>query len=302
MDHSESRVRLFLFRLIPTIMVVSFIAWCSSGGRERKEVEPIRAELMELFMSEGLIDNPTSSKSLADIAKKNPQSTMNRLLYTAAPTASLAALQWIINNGADPKNVGTVKDRTLLQQVAKVPRFDRLDYFLSLGLDPMERSRDGLTLLHIAAEGGLDEKVLKLLLGKGLDLNATTPDGATAMHFASVKSIPVLVSVGMPVDALDASQRTALHYAASKGNNEIAAELIRNNASVFVQDKKGRTPLHLATMSRSNTVVDTLLAAGAPRTLRDIDGNTPRDVYQDSLRNRNRNDYRGSSGNLLDKL
>lgn len=299
MDEERSRLRLFLFRLIPTVLLASLVGWCSSGNRARQEAEPIRTELAELFQSEGLIDTPINAGSLSDAAKKLGQPGLNRLLYAAAPAASLDALKWLVKNGADPKNVGTLKDLTLLQQVAKVPRYDRLEYFLALGLDPTELGRDGRNLLHVAAAGGMDERVLKLLLDKGLRLDSTTPSGASAMHFASVKSIPVLVSAGLKIDSVDEDQKTALHHAASRGASEIATELIRSNASVFAADKRGRTPLHLASMARASPVIDALLAAGAPRTARDADGNTPRDLYKETLRGRSRH---GSGNDILDKL
>lgn len=291
MDDDRSRLRLFLFRLIPALLVVSLVGWCSYQGNKRKELEPVRTEITDLMMTEGLVDSP-SPGNLADVAKRAGQPAMNRLLYNAAPTATLEAIRWIIRNGADPKNVGMQKDRTLLQQAAKTPRFEKLDFFLGLGLDPLERSRDGRSVLHFAAEGGLDERTIALLQSKGIALDDRTPTGAAALHFASVKSIPVLVQAGQPVNVTDSDGRTPLHAAARAGRLDVVNELLRSGASVFAADNKGRTPLHLAVLGRSTEVVDALLAAGAPRTVRDQDGNTPRDTYQDSMRNRNRNDYR----------
>ena len=47
---SEDRSsRLFLFRIIPLLMLVSFVAWCSSGNRTRGESLPMRTELLELL-------------------------------------------------------------------------------------------------------------------------------------------------------------------------------------------------------------------------------------------------------------
>lgn len=290
MNDAQTKSRLFLFRMIPLLMLVSFIGWCSTSNRDRKQLEPIRTELIQIFMEEGLIDGPAHNLVLADVAKKVGQPGMNRVLYAAAPTAGLDALKWLIQHGADPKNVGTMQNTTLLQQAAKNPKFDRLEYFLSLDLDPLETSRDGRTLLHIAAEGGLDERMLTLLRSKGLKLTDTTPNGSSALHFASVKSIPVLIAAGMNVDTPDASQRTALHYAALNGKGEVVTELLRANASVFAQDNKGQTPLHLASLKHADPVIESLLAAGAPRTLRDAQGNTPKDLYQQANHRERRTD------------
>ena len=46
--------------------------------------------------------------------------------------------------------------------------------------------------------------------------------------------------------AFDDSGQTALHIAATKGNPEIVAYLIRNAAMLNPDDNDGRTPLHYA--------------------------------------------------------
>lgn len=300
MKSSGSRVTSYLLRLIGVILIVGGMAWFVSDEHEPKEGDLVRAELMSLFLEEGLITTPTTVSALSDLAKKTPKATLNRLLYTAAPTASLQALQWLVKHGADPKDIAMVTDRPLLQRVAKVSGADRLEYFLGFDLDPMELSPDGLTLLHVAAEGGLDAKVLKLLLSNGLNLNSATVAGATALHYANLKSVSVLVGAGLSVNAVDRARRTALHYAASKGQNDVVTELIRNGASVFVQDQWGRTPLHLAALSHSSPAIDTLVALGSHRGTKDIEGNTPKDVYLNSLRKGNVVEI--GNPNILSKL
>jgi ankyrin repeat protein len=204
---------------------------------------------------------------------------MNRLLYEAAPGASVEVLKWLVNHGAVPSNVGAMTDLPLLHRAAQSPRYDRLEYLLSFGLDPLERSREGLTLLHVAARGGLDERVLQLLTSHGLKVGDASKTGLRPIHLASVKSIPVLIAAGADINAKDEDGRTALHRAAREGRNDVVAELIRNNASVHSTDNRGRTPLHLAAMATgADAVIETLLAAGAMKSTRDNDGMTARDL------------------------
>ncbi len=284
--NEEHKFRQYLFRLIPVLMLVSLLAWCSSSNQTLQENLPVKTELIDLMQQNGLIDSPMEKEPLAKVAKRAGVPAMNRLLYDAAPTASLDALKWIVQNGADPKNVGALQEQTLLQRVAKLPRAERLEYFLSLGLDPLERTPDGKTLLHIAAAGGVEERALSLLTAKGLKLTDTTRGGQQPIHFVNVKSLPVLVAAGAEVDAKDAELRTPLHWAAADGNNELVTALLRLNASVFSVDNKGRTPLHLAILGRFDNVKQTLIAAGAPQTVRDQDGNTPADLEQSTPRGR----------------
>lgn len=280
---------LYILRLVPALMLVCFVAWCSSSNRVRQNNFPVLTELKELFMQQGLIDGP-GNVDLADVAKKIGEPGMNKLLYEAAGGLSLDAVKWLVKNGADPRNVGALQDLTLLQKAAKAPRFERIEYFLGFGLDPMQRSRDGVTVLQIASQAGIDQRTLALLTSKGLKVSDTDAMGRQAIHYAAVKSIPVLTAAGADVNAVDSEGRTALHYAAREGQNAVAAELLNNGASVFIQDKRGRTALHLAaTNHNGEATIDTLLAAGAPKTVRDNDGKTARDVATETRENRRGN-------------
>ena len=294
-EEKNTRTRLWL-KIVPLLILISLFGWCSSNGRKAAQLGPLKTELRSLFMEQGLVDGNNERTSLADVARALGESGMNELLYEAASSGSLDALKWLVANGADPKNVGAQKDLTLLQRTALRPRADRLAFMLGFGLDPLERSRDGRSVMHVAAQGGLDAAALQLLVSKGLTVRDADSAGRLPMHFASLKSIPVLVAGGAEIDATDDSGMTALHQAAKEGRNDAVTELLRNSASVFAKDKKGRTPLHYAAMSQhGDAVIDTLLAAGAPVTARDNDGLTPKDLGLDSRENAR---YRSA----LDKL
>lgn len=291
----NNSIRLW-FKIVPLLLIVSLFGWCSSNGRKAAQLAPVRVELQNLFMEQGLAGGNDKSTSLADMAKTLGEPALNDLLYEAASSVSLEALKWLVAHGADPKNVGARKNLTLLQVTARLPRLDRLEYMLGFGLDPLERCSDGRGVLHLAAQGGLDAQVLKLLESKGLKVTDTDHAGRTPMHFASLKSVPVLVAAGADIDAPDNMGMSALHQAAKEGRNDAVTELLRNSASVFAKDKKGRMPLHYAAMARGgDAVIEALLAAGAPVTARDDEGLTPKDLALESREN-------SRYGSALDKL
>ncbi|MFT3817146.1 MAG: ankyrin repeat domain-containing protein [Rubrivivax sp.] len=268
-----------LTRFLPLLLVVLFVAWCSSSQQQKRERGPQKVELTELFLRQGLIASGSlRDGELTEAARKAGRSGMNQLLYAAAPDASIEALQWIVDHGADPAAVGAPEGVPLLHKAAQKPAYARLEFFLGLRLDPLQRGPGGNSLLHAAASGGLDERTLQLLLGKGLKLDEANGAGQLPIHLAGVKSLDVLVRAGAEVDAVDGLGRTALHQAAAERRAELVVELLRLGASVFKTDAKGRTPLHLAALARSEPVVDALLAAGAPRSARDADGQTARDL------------------------
>lgn len=295
MSEPKSSARIWI-RAVPLFILVCLLAWCTTNRQSMQQMNPIKTELLSIFMEAGLVDGVNQHNNLTDVAKKMGEPALNNLLYDVASSASLDALKWLVVNGADPKNVGTIHDLTLLQKVALRPRLDRLEYFLSFGLNPLERSRDGRTILHLAAQGGLDQRVLALLLAKGLKIDDVDAAGRMAMHYASVKSVAVLLGGGAEIDAKDSLGLTALMQATKNGHNDVIGELLNNAASVYAVDNKGRTALHHAAMGRSSeNIIDTLLAAGAPVTARDNEGQTPKDL---ALSAREDSRYRS----VIDKL
>jgi hypothetical protein len=70
-------------------------------------------ELQSIFLEQGLIDNNNERSNLADVARKAGTARMNRLLYDVAGSASLDSLKWIVANGAEPKDIGIMRDMTL---------------------------------------------------------------------------------------------------------------------------------------------------------------------------------------------
>ncbi|GGC67469.1 ankyrin repeat domain-containing protein [Undibacterium terreum] len=285
---SEEKSRIFwTSRIAGAVIICLLLGWYSVHRHAQQAVAPMTVELQNLFYENGLANNGT--QDLTELAKKIGPARMDRLLYDAAPTISLAAMKWMVANGADPKNIGTLQDMSLLQRAAKLPQYDRMAYLLGFGLNPTTRTSDGRTLIHIAAAGDLDDRALALFMSKGLKIDDVDLLGRQAMHYASLKSIPVLISAGANISAVDSSGRTALHQAAKDGRNDAVTALLAAGASVYDQDKAGKTPLHLAAKARNtDQVIETLLAAGAPTTVRDSDGNTPRDLSEDTSRYGNR--------------
>lgn len=268
-----------LVRFLPLVLIVLFVAWCTQGRQRQREALPQRVELVELFQQQGLLNMATlRDGSLAEAARAAGRPAMNSMLYEAAPRASVEALRWMVEHGAEPASVGSPGGVPLLHRAAQTPSRGRLEFFLSLGLDVNQRDGAGDTLLHAAARAGLDDGVLQLLLSKGARLNQANQAGLQPLHVAGLRSIDALVRAGVDVDALDGSGRTPLHHAAAAGQADAVAELLRLGASVYKVDAKGRTPLHAAALGRHDAVFNTLVAAGAPLSARDADGLTAEEL------------------------
>src|SRR5689334_22939053 len=97
---------------------------------------------------------------------------------------------------------------------------------------PAQAAARDLRLIDAARNGNI--AVVRALLQSRVDVNATQPDGATALHWAVDR------------DRLD-----------------IADALLKAGARVNVDNDYGVTPLMLAAANGSGPVVERLLAAGA---------------------------------------
>ncbi|HZP47449.1 MAG TPA: ankyrin repeat domain-containing protein [Vicinamibacterales bacterium] len=97
---------------------------------------------------------------------------------------------------------------------------------------------------------------------------AAAPGGGSAVADAAMRgdreAIRALLKQGADANAPRGDGMTALHFAAEKGDAELASMLIYAGAQVSAVTRIGAyTPLHLAAQSGSVAVVDALLKAGA---------------------------------------
>lgn len=156
-------------------------------------------------------------------------------------------------------------------------------------LDSNPRLLDHSTVLFIAAGNGrIDEddieevttrlgggpefegehtKICKLLLERGVNINAATEYGVTALHCASctdVETVKVLINNGANPNAKDSRSTTPLHVAAYCNMEDIAEFLISSGADVNAVDDEGETPLMYAASQCSTTeIAEVLLGRGA---------------------------------------
>jgi ankyrin repeat protein len=107
----------------------------------------------------------------------------------------------------------------------------------------------GVPAIVTAVKGRVWESCEKLI-DAGADVNATVPDGSTALHaavlFGGVEFAKGLIERGADVHVADRNGYTALHRAASAGDVEFCEVLINSGARVNECNGIGSTPLHSA--------------------------------------------------------
>ena len=96
-----------------------------------------------------------------------------------------------------------------------------------------------------------------------------------AARYNEKDQIASLFADGASIKAVDNEGKTALHWAAASGNDDIASFLITNHADVMARDNRGVTPLHAAVIAGDTAIIKLLLAHGADVNVRANNGFTP---------------------------
>ena len=133
-------------------------------------------------------------------------------------------------------------------------------------------SLEARELLVIAA--GHRTPIMKLLLDAGVDANARTDDGRTALAAAVRSGSPERVGLLLARGANLRRSPEIIHDALSQNDSGIITLLSRYGADVNAQDRNGQTALVRASNSCQYWLIEPLLHAGANPLLPGRDGRT----------------------------
>jgi hypothetical protein len=136
----------------------------------------------------------------------------------------------------------------------------------------------GRTALHIVSRGEYDSQehgvgIARLLLERGVDVNAREKDGWTSLHWAAFKGrvevAQLLLDHGANANMETEAGETALHivsrgeYDSQEQGVGIARLLLERGVDVNAREKDGWTSLHLAAFKGRVEVAQVLLDHGA---------------------------------------
>jgi ankyrin repeat protein len=148
---------------------------------------------------------------------------------------------------------------------------------------------EGGTALHLVSRGECDSEeqgvsTARLLLERGVDVNARRKDGWTALHWAAfngrVKVTQVLLDYGANTKSETDGGETALHivsrgiYDSQEQGVRTALLLLERGVDVNARDKNGWTSLLLAAFNGRVEVTKVLLDHGANAKLETKEGDT----------------------------
>lgn len=96
-----------------------------------------------------------------------------------------------------------------------------------------------------------------------------------AANTGNYETVERLIGEGIGVSCADSKKRTALHFAAAKGDDVMVRTLLNHGANPNLKDVNGNTPLHLAACSSHIKIVTMLVESGANVNALDECGRSP---------------------------
>lgn len=171
---------------------------------------------------------------------------------------------------------GTYSQRNVLNFLgsANMGKTDRVEDYLSKGMDPNATNDRGTTAMMSAAWWGQSE-VIWILLKYEAEINAMDHEGQTALHYATLpvgtklldarqaKIAELLIANGAELNIKNKIGYTPLITAIIQDHMHTARTLIKNGADVNIQTPKGWTPLMFAAWLGRTSTIDSLLNRGS---------------------------------------
>lgn len=154
--------------------------------------------------------------------------------------------------------------------------YRQLPKLLAAGMDPnvVENERGDTGLILAVREDSMKSFDI-LLNAPGVDLNARARNGDTALMLAAYKNNVAAVKALLDKEAEpNTTGWTALHYAATVGNDEIVQMLLDASAYIDAGSPNNTTPLMMAARGGQILTVKLLLDSGADATLKNDVGMT----------------------------
>jgi ankyrin repeat protein len=258
-----------------------YASWCLS----------VNTEIMDLLISKGVdvsaktLDGKTA---LLYACKESQIKNVKRLIdrranVNVADNNGMNALHyasWSVNVNTDiidllirngvKVNAKSLDGKTALLYACKESQIKNVRKLIARGADINVVDNQEMNALHYASWSvKVNTEVIDLLISEGVDVNAQTLDGKTALLYAckesQIKNVKRLIDCRANVNLADNNGMNALHYASwsVNVNTEVIDLLIRNGVKVNAETAEGKTALLYACKENQIANVRKLIKNGA---------------------------------------
>lgn len=133
-------------------------------------------------------------------------------------------------------------------------------------------------ILYAAYRGNIH--IVKSLINYGADANAKSKKGLNVLHMAAQGNNPHLIiyfkeKYNLSVESQDNAGNLPLHWACYNSSEEAINFLLSFMDNINVPNNEGKTPLHIAVFTEKPSLIKKLLKKGGKVNLKDKDGKTP---------------------------
>lgn len=175
----------------------------------------------------------TVQKLLDSGAEKNVRDEANwTALMMASGRGDSESVNRLVKSGADV-NAKNKWGQTALMTALRAGNAEKVEMLVAAGANPNDTDLDGMTPMHMAAEGYAPTSVIVLLIKRGGNVNAQSAAGLTPLMIAcdrgDVEKTRVLLENGCKPGIKDRDGSTALDWALrrSDDNGKAVADLVR---------------------------------------------------------------------------
>lgn len=189
-------------------------------------------------------------------------------LMVAAAAGKADVVNSLLKAGAKTDTLNNAKGNAMHEACA-IGNKQIVEALLKAKADPDVANESGHTCLMMAATNGYEKdpkeamEIVKLLAGKGANLEASGEDKRTTLFMAAMTGNPeiieLLIKLKADINGADKNKFTPLMAAAASGQYEVVEALIKAGAEVDAKHEKGGTALHAASSAGQRTIVEALV-------------------------------------------
>ena len=186
------------------------------------------------------------------------------IMHFTASGGNIKIMDYLVRNGFNALQ-GSTDDATPLHFACSRGNLEMVNYLLSVNSDQLQLADiQGYQAIHHAAHSGNIE-ILETLHEEGADIEKQTKNGCTILHIAAVRSETAMVkhivdNYPQLLTTLDSLGRSALFTAAEGGSVDVMKYLFQRGLDPLDLDSRGSSVLHVACVKGNADLVDYLLS------------------------------------------